>query len=469
MPSFLCKSKKRSEFILYRFNGRQVFIIDQLKYGVSGMLILILIFFTATVSAAGSEPVTIEADAGVNYDVEKNITTATKNVKVISEGILIEADTVRIEAQKLNYESSSGLVEATGNVRLKDEHSQYFTQRLTYSVLDSTGKSGPFTSVLHGEPRDFFLSGQDLRFNQNEAEFSNVTLTRCPRKKPEYTLTAQRISIVDTKISMRSVVLRIKGIPVCYFPFLTFYTDRSMPKLVPGWDEGLEVTYDILLSSSYRSDWNFKGELSSQGDEANLGLGLRTRNGNYLNQLDISYYFLDGYWKIADQYLYDWENFSFTIDGSRDFSSQKESQFGLDLTRKYAATSLGRWRAGVSARWVAALDGANAEYGGIYSGFRLDYQPLNNVTLSYLGIRSHSDDDYRDLMEDFGTGGNGLYRVEIPLAKTYKLEINGTYNFTASKWYHQVYRLTMGDCCLKPTISYDQADQTWAASLIMDF
>jgi lipopolysaccharide export system protein LptA len=507
--------------------------------------LILLFLLTATAAIAGGGPVTIEADSGVNYDVEKNITTATQNVKVISDGILIEANTVvygsntgiveavgnvhltqdlspgkdskeahsvieilaekmiyhnytgmaeangnviltrkasspaktaasdrpklRIEAQKLNYERSSGWVEAAGDVRLKNESSEYSTQRMTYNILDATGQSGSFTAVLQGEPRNFTLKGRELRLSQTGAEFSKVTITRCPKENPDYTLTARRITIVDTKISLRNVVLRIKGIPVFYFPILTFYTDRSMPKVLPGWDEGLEVKYDILLSSDSRTDWNFKGELSSQGDEANLGLGLRTNFGNAVNQFDISYYFLDGYWKTADKYQYEMENFVFAIDGSRDFSVKKESQLGLELTRKYAATSLGRWRAGVSARWVSALDSADAEYGGIYSGFRLDYQPLNNVTLSYLGIRSHSDDDYRDLMEDFGTGGNGLYQVEIPLAKAYKLEINGTYNFTASKWYHQVYRLTLGDCCLKPTFSYDQADQTWTAGLIMDF
>jgi lipopolysaccharide export system protein LptA len=511
------------------------------------MIVLVLLLFTASAGFAGSDPVTIEADAGVNFDLKKNITTATQNVKVVTEGILIEADKVvygsntgtveadgnvhltqtqipggnskeahgaieifaekiiyhnssgmaeangnvilirkdagpgpektavsnrpelRIEAQKLNYEGSSGWVEATGNVRLKNGLSEYSVQSMSYNILDSTGKSGSFTAVLQGEPRNFSLTGRDLLLNPTGAEFSKVIITRCPKEKPDYTLTAQRITIVDTKVSLRNVILRIKGIPVFYFPILTFYTDRSMPKLTPGWDKGLKMEYDILLSSSSRSEWSFQGDLSSQGDKANLGLALRTKNGNSDNEMDIAYYYLDGYWKLADRYQYDMGNFIFSSDGSRDLSSKKESQFGLDLTRKYAETSLGRWRAGVSARWVSALDRSDAEYGGIYSGFRLDYQPLNHVTLSYWGIRSHTEADFRDLMEDFGTGGNGLYQVEIPFAKSYKFKMDGTYNFTESKWYHQVYRLTIDSCCFKPTFSYDQADQTWAAGLLLDF
>jgi lipopolysaccharide assembly outer membrane protein LptD (OstA) len=501
-----------------------------------------LLFLLATVGFADIEPVTIKADAGfINYDMENNITTATKNVKVIQAGVLILADRVvyngnngiveatgdvhltrsvkdpretqgeieiftkkmvyhsytgiveadggvklikkaagpgqntetsqpvlRIEAEKIRYEANIGLVKASGNVRVKNERSEYTTQHLSYNIMDMTGSTESFSAVLEGEPRDFFMVGRDLLINQTGTEFSKVKVTRCPKEKPDYTLSAKTVTVVGAKVSLKHVVLRIKGVPVFYFPVLTFYTDRSMPQLEPGWEDGMTLKYNYLLSSSPRSDWSFKGELLSKQDEAYVGMGLSTRYGKANNQFDISYY-LDGHWKLADRYQYDIGNFAVTLDGSRNLSAEKESQLGVDLTRKYRETSIGRWRAGVSTRWVSALDSSDTEYGGIYSGFRLDYQPFNNVTLSYLGIRSHSQNDYRDLMEDFGVGGNGLYQVEIPINKTYKFDISGTYNFTDSKWYHQVYRLTMGDCCLKPTISYDQADQTWKAGLVMDF
>lgn len=422
---------------------------------------LLALIVTPVWAEAVPEQVLIEADGGVDYDMEHNITTATKKVKLTREQLIIYAD-------QMIYDGNTGVVEANGNVRLNNKEGEYLTDHLTYNVFASSGNLEEFTATLKGNSRDFHLKGNNLELGTDTSKIAKVGITRCPKPNPDYVIKASRVKITGTKVQLKHVVVKVKGIPIFYLPVLSFYTDLTMPDLQLAFSkkDGIKAKFDFMLLASSASELVFKGDIATKGDDSLLGMGYAKRWGGLRNQFDV-FYNLDGWWKLADLYTYENDLLLASVDGYREFSETKNSQFGVGLTRKYWQTGIGEWQVGVFVRKVRAfdlnsVDQSDAEYGGTYSGVQVDYRPVSNVKLSYLHINSHTTDpDYRDLMEDFGIGDNFLYEAGLNLTKDLRLSFNGAYNASESKWYHQIYSITKVDCCFSPTISYDSADDSW--------
>jgi lipopolysaccharide export system protein LptA len=428
----------------------------KLKFGMILIVIALLLTAMVTTALATAEmQVFLDADDGIDYDLGHNITTARKNVRLTRGDLLITAD-------QIVYYGKTGVVEATGNVNCKTGATEFQTEFLTYNMLTNTGKSEVFSATISGEPRNFNIKGQGISLNTTNAEFSQVAITRCPKANPDYVLSAAQVKFSGRRIQLKHVVLRIKGVPVFYFPGLIFYTDYGIPLLEPGYDKdyGYKLKYQFILADTKKREWNLKGELSGKGD-ANFGLKMGTKWGRSHNQTELLYYYWHDSWKVSNNYSYETDLFTANIDGFKEFNDNEERQLGMTLTRKYWQSAVGEWQAGVFLRRVLADDGGGADYGGTYSGIRLDYKPIEQVKLSWLEIKSHTGNDYRDLMDDFGIGSNALYEVNIPLSSRYTAGVSGCYNLSDDQWYHEIYSITADYCCFRPTIAYDRADHSW--------
>jgi lipopolysaccharide assembly outer membrane protein LptD (OstA) len=422
------------------------------------VLILVLLLpalLATTVLAMDDTQILLDADDGIDYDMGQNITTARKNVRLTRGDLLILAD-------QIVYYGQTGIVEASGHVVYKAGTTEYRTDFLRYDVLNNTGKSETFRAVVAGEPRNFNITGQAVSLNPNDvSELSQVTITRCPKANPDYLFSAARVQLNGRRVRLEHVLLKIKGIPVFYLPVLIFYTDYGLPLLVPGYDEddGYNLKYQFMLVDTPKREWNFKGELSGKGD-ANVGFDLGIKSRRIRNHTELLYYYWHDYLKLSNSFVYETPLLKTTLDGFKKFQDNEEAQLGLSLTRKFWQSPVGAWQAGLLIRRVLAEEHGET-YGGTYSGIRLDYQPHQNVQLSLLGIKSHSGNDYRDLMEDFGIGANALYSVKIPLDHKYTFGLSGSYNLNDAHWCHEIYSITYNGCCFQPYIAYDRADHSW--------
>ncbi|MGD8401595.1 MAG: OstA-like protein [Bacillota bacterium] len=428
------------------------------------LVLLLQALLVTTVLATDDLQVLLDADDGIDYDMRQNITTARKNVRLTRGDLLILAD-------QIIYYGRTGIVEASGHVVYKAGTTEYKTDFLRYNVLNNTGKSEAFKAVVAGEPRNFNITGQAVTINPAGAsELSQVKITRCPKAHPHYLFSAARVELNGRRVKLKHVVLKIMGIPVLYLPVLIFYTDCGLPLLMPGYDEddGYNLKYQFMLDDTPKREWNLKGEFSGQGD-ANCGFELKTKSGQMRNRTELLYYYWHDSLKFSNSFIYETPLFKATLDGSKEFQEDKEAQLGLTLTRKYWQSPLGEWQAGLLIRRVLAEDGGGETYGGTYSGICLDYKPHRNVKLSLLGIKSHTGNDYRDLMEDFGVGANALYNVKIPLHLKYTFGLSGSYNFNDDRWCHEIYSMTYNGCCFQPYIAYDRADHSWNWTLKIKF
>lgn len=405
------------------------------------------------VLANSNSEVMIEAEGGVDYDVQNNITTAQKKVKLVDGNLLIEAE-------KLVYYGESGLVEASGGVKITQDNVNYQTEAITYNLKEEVGKAGIFTGVLHEEPRDFNVSGESIVLKNGTTEIGQAKITRCPRENPDYYFSAKSISIIENRVHLKRVVLRVKGIPLFYFPSLSFSMNQAMPETQIGYseDDGFKFKYHYLSKLTNYTDLEFLGDLSIHGD-SEVGIGLKTGTDNQQNHFNVIYNF-DDYWKIKDQLLLSSNLFELNLDGVKEFSDQDQTEIGFKLTRKYWDTATGRWQVGILARQITAKNDSDIEYGGLYSGLRLDYNPNPYATVSYLYIKSHTDKEFGDLMEDFGIGDNLLYEFNVPLSKGFSIGLVGVYNEDDS-WIKQSYTVARDSCCFKTSLTWERIENTW--------
>lgn len=384
-----------------------------------------------------------------------------------SERVIINGEKIRIEADDVTYDTETGVIEATGSVKVTTGDMVYHTESITYDMQKSSGVMTAFNGTIYSE-RNIQLSGTSVTLSDEKSTISGVALTRCELDHPHYHISAKEVTIEGEKIHLERVVLKIKEVPVFYLPRLTLNLDRKMPDFRIGYsnDDGLKYAFDYLAELTANSGLVIDGDLSVHG-ESTLGIGWESNHQGLQNQLKFEYS-TDADWAFIDKLVYDDSNWLFTLDVFHDFSVGGEKQYGAKVTRKYWETSWGSWQVSALAREVSKTE-EFLKYGGFYTGWQLDYKPSSNVTLSYLRIDSHSSREYGDLMEDYGLGDNWLYDLRLPFGDGYMVGLNGVYNSDDMGWIHQIYSISKESCCFKTELSYDHAEDSLELSFGIKF
>lgn len=412
----------------------------------------------AWADAAGTTEVKIEAAGNINYDMDTDSTIASGEVILTKEDIIIEC-------QELNYNGKTGEVQAFGDVKITTAKYTYQTKHLNYNLNRKMGDLAEFKGKLSEGSNDYYFTGKDGSINGDTGTISKASMTRCPRPKSDYVLTAKRIDYDNQRVYLHHAILKVKGIPVFYFPRLSFKIDNSdLPdiKLNNDNEEGLQVNFDYAGPIENNRSWHYKGELSTKGSNS-IGFGVKYYfDDHFSNRVNLAYDF-DDFWVLDNQISYDARLFSLYLDGIMEFSDREEKQLGIRLTRKYWETSIGKWRFGVLARNVYALDSSKQEYGGTYWGDQLDYNPSRYVMFSYLWLDSEkNNEDFRDFLEDYQLGNNYLYNIKIPLSNSFSLGLNGTYNSEASnEWIRRFYGIKYETCCFRLSTGWNDISESW--------
>ncbi|HOJ78393.1 MAG TPA: hypothetical protein PLZ08_10225 [Bacillota bacterium] len=429
---------------------------------------MLLLLLNCNPVRADVSEVNIESSGDVEYDIINNTVIANDEVILIS-------DNVRIEAATLKYNVDSGWVVANGGVKITFNGNLYYSEELEYNINEQIGSTAAFTATIKEQPRDLKIRGERLIVEEDSQAVDQARLTSCPEIKPHYEFSAKKITITAETIILNKTVLRVKGIPVFYYPQITLPKKNgndsvalNSPALKPGYSKEDGLTFDYQFETNLLSNsklvWsgNLKTKTSSK-----VGLGLKIDTNNISNLLKVAYDF-DDYWEIADYFYYNTERYFLVVDGVKDFSPKQHNETGFSITRKYWNSSLGRWQLGFLARQTWSDDENKLRYGGIYSGIRLDYNPHPYVTISYLGIHSFTNKEYHDLMSDFGLGTNILYDIKLPINQEYQFGLEGTYNIDDG-WYSQKYMIVRDSCCFKTTITYDVENNDWDLKLSIKF
>ena len=221
----------------------------------------------------------------------------------------------RIEADHIDYDENTQVVEATGHLRLHgnkaDElltasHGTLNLQNETgrfYDVTGSVGLRSGSSGRIYTSGNPFLFSGRMIvRNGPADFEIFDGTVTSCQLPRPDWRLSSAHFVVHDGKASARGTVFRLRNLPILYLPFVTHPVpepgaeQRQSGILIPvigqSSTKGLVLGEQIYFALSRSTDLTIGSEyFSKRGWQQSAtfrykGTGLDFLNAHFSNLLD---------------------------------------------------------------------------------------------------------------------------------------------------------------------------------------
>lgn len=133
----------------------------------------------------------------------------------------------RVRAQRIEGDTESGWIVATGDVLFEDERG---TLHATQTRFNLKTREGDLTDV-HGTIEGILITADTIRSDGKMLEMQNVTLTTCDKSPPDLLLSARSLSLSSAlRIRARHVSLWAWGSKLVSVPYLS----RRIGKRAPG-------------------------------------------------------------------------------------------------------------------------------------------------------------------------------------------------------------------------------------------
>jgi len=170
-----------------------------------------------------------------------------------------------ISAEEVDYNESTGEVEARGDVRFNNSSRQedLHASKLSYNAHSEAGTfydvHGTVGSASQGSPRSlstdnpFYIDGKVVHKTAEHFSVHDGFVTNCDINSPWWTLTAPRTKIVPGKsATVHGGVFRLRKVPVFYFPIFKKSLERLPRKsgfLTPN--IGNSSRFGLVFGQSY--------------------------------------------------------------------------------------------------------------------------------------------------------------------------------------------------------------------------
>ena len=171
----------------------------------------------STAEDDADEPINFSADEMINDDKAETV-TAKGNVEV-------EYNNMRLETDELIYHQTTDTITAKGNVRLfASDGSIIYGQEVALADKMSVGEMRYVKALLKDKSQ--VTAKRFRKKNNNTKVMHHATYTACDiceGKKPLWLVSARKVQHDETEQNMNynDAVVRIKGVPVFYTPFLS--------------------------------------------------------------------------------------------------------------------------------------------------------------------------------------------------------------------------------------------------------
>lgn len=156
----------------------------------------------------------------------------------------------RLSAQRLEGDLESGWVTAQGDVRFVDERGVLTAAEARVNLRT---REGEMLSV-RGEVEGIFITAETLRSDGSTLFMQQVTLTTCPRERPDFLLSARSLNLSSTlRLQARQVSLLVGGRRWLTVPTLSRRIGRRepgeplLPQLGYSRRRGVMLSYGDLL------------------------------------------------------------------------------------------------------------------------------------------------------------------------------------------------------------------------------
>ena len=251
-----------------------------------------------------------------NVTVESDRQSKTGDRYALDGNVVITYRDRRIEADHIDYDSSTGEVNAAGNLKItggenneiiKASHGSLNLKEQTGRFYDVTGSVGLRDSghrIIYANPNPFLFTGRMVvKTGPQTYEIYDGSVTSCQLPDPEWQLFAGRFSVGAEKATARSSVFRVINIPVLYMPYVTHPVNpgsRQSGFLIPVIGEsstrGLVLGEQIYFAINRSTDLTVGAEyFSRRGWQQSAtfryrGLGNNFAMAHYSGLLDRGYY-----------------------------------------------------------------------------------------------------------------------------------------------------------------------------------
>ncbi len=416
--------------------------------------------------------------AHINYSGNDDSFEAIGNVIVN-----VNNSGLQLETERLLYVKDQGIITAPDKVKVISDQAVFTIGSFTYDLENDMGSGNSIEGTVAGEERDYHITGKSVAITESINTISDTQVTRCPRPKPEYYLKAAQVTIDNDRVRLSKVVIYIGVVPVFYLPVFSFQMNKKwdLPIIQLDYDQIKGIIFKTKTSSSLNQKTNFHTDIyieSLGSSDVGVGFGYEITD-NLVERVMLSND-LKGTWKIKDDLSYNTKNISIVADGLMSLTGIEERQLGLSITRKYWEGWGGRWQLGLLGRYLSKRSTSGTEYGGIYAGYRLDYKPVDNLTLGLLRLDTYSGpSDYRDF--EVYPGLNLIYDWNIPLNTNFSLNFSGVYNVMGAPiwtgggysdpqyWVHQDFKLSYKSCCWLVNLGWDNVAKSWTIGPALTF
>ncbi len=168
-------------------------------------------------------PVKVNADK-LDYDRTSDVYTAVGNVRIEQEGMLLQADRIVLN-------NKTGEAVAEGKVFLNQLGDVISAEHITVNI--NTGAASITQGDLFLEKDNYHLKGEKIeRDSETVYRIENGTFSTCD--KEEWYLKADRIDVdLERYATANGVSFNMAGLPVFYTPYLLFPVRRQSGLLMP--------------------------------------------------------------------------------------------------------------------------------------------------------------------------------------------------------------------------------------------
>ena len=195
---------------------------------------------------------------------------------VYSGNVEIKFGVYQIYADYVEYDRTKKTVFANGRVSLSTDEMAISGDNLVFNLKTKSG-------VMYDNDGNMLpairFNTKELKFiDENITEFTKMNFTSCAQRVPRWKISCKNGKIIKEKyVEMKSAVLKIKNIPIFYFPYIRFPIKKGgkatgflFPQFGTGGKKGFYIQNAFFLNIRPNLDLTLFADYFSK---AGIGLG----------------------------------------------------------------------------------------------------------------------------------------------------------------------------------------------------
>lgn len=418
------------------------------------MILFLALFFLGVapqkIMAQPPAEVEIQADL-LEYDTETGLVKASGNVRLFRGEL-------EIKAGELVYDEKNQLVEACGGVKFNSPSLHLTGEKIRYSLLK---KEGEITEVK-GYQDDVFFSGSAGKVSGEEIVMEKAKLSRCELTTPCISIAANKLVISEKTATINGGWLAVKDLSFLPLPPSKFSTEEKDYENWPEIETGLDQDRGLYLAGKINR--RLRDDLSLQ-----FGAGLGTNSWAMLETglrwraFNVGGLFFDaGY---SRNLLKDNEVFRSTLGLSRNWGTvfaEYEREWNGTLSETTLVKTILPLSAGLTGEAFYQIDAESSLYRedrkGVTYGIRLRKKIIPGI-FAGIGLIHGA-----GVLSGFrGWSPETTFSGRFPLFPTWDISVNGSYQWGDGngRWLTQKLEVSKDLHCFEAKLGYD-----WLANQI---